>query len=113
MAFRQELRTALAHCGSALCYSSRVAGTHHLTGSTPVTVALSTIVGIFMAFLSSFRAIPTEILSESTAAFAVGMINALASVAGFAGPYTFGYLNTLTGWVFLEGVHSADRVGIG
>jgi nitrate/nitrite transporter NarK len=52
---------------------------------------------VFMAFLSSFWAIPTEILSESTAAFAVGMINALASVAGFAGPYAFGYLNTRTG----------------
>lgn len=32
MAFRQELRTALAHCGSALCYGSRVAGTHPSTG---------------------------------------------------------------------------------
>ncbi|MFL6544335.1 MAG: MFS transporter, partial [Candidatus Udaeobacter sp.] len=33
----------------------------------------------------------------STAAVAVGMINALASVAGFAGPYVFGYLHTRTG----------------
>jgi len=72
-------------------------GLIHLPGSTPVTVALFTMVCVFMAFLSSFWAIPTEILSESTAAFAVGMINALASVAGFAGPYAFGYLNTLTG----------------
>jgi ACS family tartrate transporter-like MFS transporter len=72
-------------------------GLIHLPGSTPVTVALFTMVCVFMAFLSSFWAIPTEILSESTAAFAVGMINALASVAGFAGPYAFGYLNTRTG----------------
>ena len=60
----------------------------------------------------SFWAIPTEILSESTAAFAVGMINALASVAGFAGPYAFGYLNTRTG-SFSDWVHSADGVRIG
>jgi nitrate/nitrite transporter NarK len=52
---------------------------------------------VFMAFLPAFWAIPTEILSESTAAVAVGMINALASVAGFAGPYAFGYLHTRTG----------------
>ena len=50
-----------------------------------------------MAFLAAFWAIPTEILSESTAAVAMGMINALASVAGFAGPYAFGYLHTRTG----------------
>ena len=31
------------------------------------------------------------------AAAAVGMINAVGSVAGFAGPYLFGYLNTRTG----------------
>jgi len=35
MAFRQELRTALAHCGSALCYGSRVTGTHPSTGLDP------------------------------------------------------------------------------
>jgi len=50
-----------------------------------------------MAFLAAFWTIPTEILSESTAAVAVGMINALASVTGFAGPYAFGYLHTRTG----------------
>ena len=49
------------------------------------------------AYLPTFWAIPTEILSQSTAAAAVGMINALGSVAGFAGPYAFGYLHTRTG----------------
>jgi nitrate/nitrite transporter NarK len=44
-----------------------------------------------------FWAIPTEILSDSTAAVAVGTINALASLAGFAGPYAFGYLRVETG----------------
>ena len=47
--------------------------------------------------MSVFWAIPTEILGQSAAAAAVGMINAVGSVAGFAGPYLFGYLNTRTG----------------
>jgi cyanate permease len=49
------------------------------------------------AYLPAFWAIPTEILSQTAAAAAVGMINAVGSVAGFAGPYLFGYLNTRTG----------------
>ena len=50
-----------------------------------------------MAFLPVFWAIPTEILSDSKAAVAVGTINALASLAGFAGPYALGYLRAETG----------------
>jgi MFS family permease len=65
--------------------------------SIPLTVALFVPVCIINAFLPVFWAIPTEILSESAAAAAVGMINAIASLAGFAGPYAFGYLNTRTG----------------
>jgi len=49
------------------------------------------------AYLPVFWAIPTEVLSQSTAAAAVGFINAAGSAAGFAGPYLFGYLNTRTG----------------
>jgi MFS-type transporter involved in bile tolerance (Atg22 family) len=54
-------------------------------------------VGISSAYLPVFWAIPTETLSKSCAAAAVGMINAVGSVAGFVGPYMFGYLNTRTG----------------
>jgi MFS-type transporter involved in bile tolerance (Atg22 family) len=54
-------------------------------------------VGMCIAYLPVFWAIPTEILSHSAAAAAVGMINAAGSVAGFAGPYLVGYLNTRTG----------------
>ena len=61
------------------------------------TILWFSMICVLMAFLAAFWAIPTEILSESTAAVAVGMINALASVAGFAGPYAFGYLHTRTG----------------
>jgi MFS transporter, ACS family, tartrate transporter len=73
-----------------LCLSS-------LPSSNQMTVFWFSMIGVLLAFLPAFWAIPTEILSESTAAVAVGMINALASVAGFAGPYAFGYLHTRTG----------------
>jgi ACS family tartrate transporter-like MFS transporter len=65
--------------------------------SIPLSLVLFTMVAIGMAYLPAFWAIPTEILSQSAAAVAVGMINAVGNVAGFAGPYLFGYLNTRTG----------------
>jgi ACS family tartrate transporter-like MFS transporter len=68
-----------------------------LPSSTLMTVLFFSMICVILAFLPAFWAIPTEILSESTAAVAVGMINGLASVAGFAGPYAFGYLHTRTG----------------
>jgi ACS family tartrate transporter-like MFS transporter len=49
------------------------------------------------SYLPTFFAIPTETLSQSASAAAVGMINSFGSVAGFAGPYAFGYLHTQTG----------------
>jgi len=68
-----------------------------LPGSTLLTVVFFSMLGVIQAFLVAFWAIPTEIMSDSAAAAAVGMINAVASIAGFAGPYAFGYLNTRTG----------------
>jgi len=73
-----------------LCLSS-------LPSSTLMTVIFFSMVCVILAFLPAFWAIPTEILAESTGAVAVGMINAIASIAGFAGPYAFGYLHTQTG----------------
>jgi len=68
-----------------------------LPSSTLMTVLFFSMICVVLAFLPVFWAIPTEILSGSTAAVAVGMINAVASVAGFAGPYAFGYLHAETG----------------
>ena len=65
--------------------------------SVALSLTLFTLVGIAYASLPTFWAIPTEILSQSAAAAAVGMINAVGSAAGFAGPYLFGYLNARTG----------------
>ena len=61
-----------------------------------MTVSLLSMICVVMAFLPVFWAMPTEMLSESTAAVAVGTINAVASLAGFAGPYIFGYLHVET-----------------
>jgi MFS transporter, ACS family, tartrate transporter len=63
----------------------------------PLSLLFFTMACMGSAYLPAFWAIPTEILSQLTAAAAVGMINAVGSVAGFAGPYVFGYLNTRTG----------------
>jgi ACS family tartrate transporter-like MFS transporter len=68
-----------------------------LPGSTLLTVVWFSVTNVILAVLPAFWAIPTEILSESAAAAAVGMINAIGSVAGFAGPYAFGYLHSRTG----------------
>jgi len=65
--------------------------------SMPLLIALFTVVGIGNAHLPTFWAIPTEILSHSSAATAVGIINAVGNIAGFVGPYIFGYLYSRTG----------------
>jgi MFS family permease len=65
--------------------------------SVPFALLFFTLIGIGNSYLPAFWAIPTEILTESSAAAAVGMINALGSIAGFLGPFLFGYLNTRTG----------------
>ena len=49
------------------------------------------------AYLPVLWSIPTEYLSKSAAAAAVGMVNALGSIPGFLGPYLLGYLSTKTG----------------
>jgi ACS family tartrate transporter-like MFS transporter len=56
----------------------------------------SLLVGAY-SYLPAFWAMPSEILSDSAAAAGVGMINAVGSIGGFAGPYVFAYLNTRTG----------------
>ncbi len=67
-----------------------------LPSSNVMSVLLLSVICMAMAFLPVFWAIPTEMLTDSKAAVAVGTINALASLAGFAGPYAFGYLRAET-----------------
>jgi ACS family tartrate transporter-like MFS transporter len=48
------------------------------------------------AFMPSFWALPTALLSESAAAASIGMINSVGNLGGFAGPFFIGYLRTAT-----------------
>jgi ACS family tartrate transporter-like MFS transporter len=65
--------------------------------SIELSMLLFTLATAGNAYLPALWAMPTEFLSKSAAAAAVGMINAVGSIAGFAGPYLFGYLNTKLG----------------
>jgi MFS transporter, ACS family, tartrate transporter len=60
-------------------------------------LVLFTVASIGNSYLPVLWSIPTEYLSKSAAAAAVGMINALGSIPGFLGPYLLGYLSTKTG----------------
>ena len=68
-----------------------------LPGSLWLTMVLFSMLGVVQSCLAPFWALATEMLGETAAATAVGFINGVGSVAGFAGPYAFGYLNTRTG----------------
>jgi ACS family tartrate transporter-like MFS transporter len=68
------------------------------------TIGWFTIAGVLTAYLSTFWAMPTEIMSHSEAATAVGFINSVGSIAGFVGPYVFGYVYTRTGGSFSWGL---------
>jgi ACS family tartrate transporter-like MFS transporter len=74
-----------------------LAGLLFQPGSTALTVGLFTLAAVGSSYLPTFWTIPTEILSESAAATAVGLINTIGSAAGFLGPFLFGYLATKTG----------------
>jgi len=67
------------------------------SGSLPVSVLFFSMIASANAFLPAFWAIPTTLLSRSAAAASVGLINGIASIAGFASPYLLGYLSTRTG----------------
>ncbi len=67
--------------------------------SAPVwlTLALFSLAGFTsQAYLPAFWTLPTTILGKTAAATAVGLI-CLGNLGGFAGPWLFGYLKTVTG----------------
>jgi ACS family tartrate transporter-like MFS transporter len=86
-----------------------VAGIAYFVLSIPghalvVTIGWFTIAGVLTAYLSTFWAMPTEIMSHSEAATAVGFINSVGSIAGLVGPYIFGYVYTRSGGSFSWGL---------
>lgn len=79
--------------------------------SLPVAVFLFTLIAVSTAFLPVFWAMPPTLLSGSTAPAAMGFINAVASIAGFAGPFVLGYLSSRTG-SFAAGMAFVAAAGI-
>jgi ACS family tartrate transporter-like MFS transporter len=63
----------------------------------PVLLAYFIMAATATVYLPTFWAIPPETLSPAIVATAVGLINCVGSLAGFVGPYVFGYLQSLTG----------------
>jgi MFS transporter, ACS family, tartrate transporter len=63
----------------------------------PILLAFFVMASTATVYLPTFWAIPSEILSPTIVATAVGLINSVGSIAGFAAPYAFGYLQTATG----------------
>jgi MFS transporter, ACS family, tartrate transporter len=53
--------------------------------------------GASQAYLPAFWTLPTAYFGKTAAAAAIGLINSIGSLGGFAGPYLFGYLRTSTG----------------
>lgn len=65
--------------------------------SLAMTLCLFSLMIVEVAFMPVFWGIPTEILSETAAAGALGVVSTIANIAGFFGPSAFGYLHTRTG----------------
>ena len=69
-------------------------GPHHAS----LVIPLLCVLGLTMqAWLPVFWTLPTIFLGQSAAAAAIGTINSVGNLGGFAGPYVFGYLRTVTG----------------
>src|SRR5262245_658080 len=67
-------------------------------GNPALAFALMVIAGAATtAFLPSFWPLPTEFLSGSAAAAAIGLINSIGNLGGFLGPYAIGYLRWHSG----------------
>lgn len=77
----------------------------------PVAVLFFTFIAVSPAALPALWAIPTTVLGSSTAAPAVGFINAVGSIAGFMGPFLLGYLSSRTA-SFTAGMAAIAAAGI-
>ncbi len=64
-----------------------------LGSSLALSTLFFTLVGAaYYGFHPAFWAMPTEFLSESAAAAAIGLINSVGNLGGFVGPFVIGYL---------------------
>lgn len=87
------------HTAGPILASSAVLACVVLTRSNVTfMIVLLCVLGLTMqAWLPVFWTLPTAFLGQSAAAAAIGTINSFGNLGGFAGPYIFGYLRTVTG----------------
>lgn len=86
--------TAIPLFLGAVCLGGALFTSSHLV----IAFALMVVAGACtIAFMPSFWPLPTEFLSESAAAAAIGLINSIGNLGGFLGPYAIGYLRARTG----------------
>jgi len=69
----------------------------------PALASLIVVGASAVACMPAFWALATTLLSDAAAAAAVGLINAVGNLGGFAGPYVVGYLGSVT-HTFLPGL---------
>ena len=90
----QRWHTALPMLINAVCLVLAV----QFHSSFLLTIVLFCLVGATLqAYLPAFWTWPTAYLGQSAAAVAIGTINSVGNLGGFAGPYFFGSLRTATG----------------
>ena len=65
--------------------------------SLATAMVLFTMVALGTASISVFFSMPAEILSQSAAAAAVGIISTMGNISSFLSPYLFAFLKTRTG----------------
>ena len=80
-----------------LCATLGAVGLMVFPQSLAMTLCMFSLMVSQVAYMPVFWAIPTEILSETAAAGALGVVSTIANIAGFFGPSAFGYLHTRTG----------------
>jgi ACS family tartrate transporter-like MFS transporter len=78
--------------GAACLGAATLAGSNLFLGFAAMVV----VGACTTAILPTFWALPTEMLTASAAAAAIGLINSVGNLGGFAGPYVIGYLRTAT-----------------
>ena len=75
-----------------------LAGAVASTGNIGLMIAFFCLAGFSaQAYLPAFWTLPSAFLTKSGAAVAIGLINSVGNLGGWAGPYLFGYLRTATG----------------
>jgi ACS family tartrate transporter-like MFS transporter len=86
--------TAAAH----IALGAGLAGSVWVGNSIVLVVLMFSLAGIGIgARLPAFWTLPAALLGGATAAAAIGVINSIGNLGGFAGPYLLGALSTKTG----------------